>query len=169
MRQEPQDVVTVPLPYSALERVISVNLFSRCQMSNHTLWAFTMPWNHMRTTIMLYIRNVSLPWTNENLYNSITSRPSERHGREGDDGGGCFFGGVMELWPLPFRSCLAGIPIQPLTRMSRSRYPTKTSAVVAQNSVIEHVDILIEYIDSENNSRDVLEEVAIFAGCSAVS
>ena len=39
-----------------------------------------MPWNHMHTTIMLYIDNISLLWTNENLYNSITSRPSDGGG-----------------------------------------------------------------------------------------
>jgi hypothetical protein len=120
--------VTVPLPYSALERVILVNLFSRCHMSNRTLWTLSMPWNHMRTIIVLYIHNVSLHWTNANLHNSIMSRPSDGLGREGDDGG-CFFGGVMKWWPLLFRSCLAGIPIQ---MRNRSRYPTNTGAAVTK-------------------------------------
>ena len=59
-----------------------------------------MPWNRMRTTIMLYIHNVSLHWTNRNLYDPSHNEQAEGWGREGDDSGGCFFGGVMKLWPL---------------------------------------------------------------------
>jgi hypothetical protein len=70
--------VTVPLPYSALERVILVNLFSRCHMSNRTLWTLSMPWNHMRTIIVLYIHNVSLHWTNANLHNSIKKKKKKK-------------------------------------------------------------------------------------------
>ena len=40
-----------------------------------------MPWNRMRTNIMLYIHNVSLHWTNRNLYNPITSRPRDGGGK----------------------------------------------------------------------------------------
>ena len=51
----------------------------------------------MRTTIMLYHYDVSLYWENENLYSFISSKPSDRLGRAGDDGGGDrFLGGVMK-------------------------------------------------------------------------